>query len=154
MPQRAVIMNVMINVIWSSALQEYLKPVLLAQIQTISQPPSTVPSSSLSVFLLLPLEHRASVKRFVSLQFLNLRQSAGLLGRVISPSQGLYLQTEKRAHTHTTTKHPCPEWDSNHDLGFRASEGSACLRPLDYRDRHFNIFLLLFYLIIIYIYVN
>jgi hypothetical protein len=37
------------------------------------------------------LEHRASVKRFVSLQFLNLRQSAGLLGRVISPSQGRYL---------------------------------------------------------------
>jgi hypothetical protein len=37
------------------------------------------------------LEHRASVKRFVSLQFLNLRHSVGLLGRVISPSQGRYL---------------------------------------------------------------
>jgi hypothetical protein len=37
------------------------------------------------------LEHRASVKRFVSLQFLNLRQSVGLLGREISPSQGRYL---------------------------------------------------------------
>jgi hypothetical protein len=34
------------------------------------------------------LEHRASVKRFVSLQFLNLRHSIGLLGRVISTSQG------------------------------------------------------------------
>jgi hypothetical protein len=31
------------------------------------------------------MEHRASVKRFVSLQFLNLRQSIGLLRRRISP---------------------------------------------------------------------
>jgi hypothetical protein len=37
------------------------------------------------------LEHRASVKRSVSLQFLNLRHSVELLGRVISPSQGRYL---------------------------------------------------------------
>jgi hypothetical protein len=37
------------------------------------------------------LEHRISVKRFVSLQFLNLRQLVGLLGRGISPSQGRYL---------------------------------------------------------------
>jgi hypothetical protein len=37
------------------------------------------------------LEHTASVKRFVSLRFLNLRHSVGLLGRVISPSQGRYL---------------------------------------------------------------
>jgi hypothetical protein len=37
------------------------------------------------------LEHTASVKCFVSLQFLNLRHSVGLLGRVISPSQGRYL---------------------------------------------------------------
>jgi hypothetical protein len=29
----------------------------------------------------------------VSLQFLNLRQSVGLLGREMSPSQGRYLQT-------------------------------------------------------------
>jgi hypothetical protein len=32
------------------------------------------------------LEHSASVKRFVSLQFLNLRQSVGLFGRGISPT--------------------------------------------------------------------
>jgi hypothetical protein len=37
------------------------------------------------------LEHSASAKRFVSLQFLKLRHSAGLLERVISPSQGRYL---------------------------------------------------------------
>jgi hypothetical protein len=34
------------------------------------------------------LKHRASVKRFVSLHFLNLRTPVGLLGRRISPSQG------------------------------------------------------------------
>jgi hypothetical protein len=37
------------------------------------------------------LEHKTSVKRFVSLQFLNLRQSVGLFGRGISPTQGRYL---------------------------------------------------------------
>jgi hypothetical protein len=38
------------------------------------------------------LKHRASVKRFVSLQFLNLRHSVRHLGRVIRPSQGSYLR--------------------------------------------------------------
>jgi hypothetical protein len=37
------------------------------------------------------LEHRASVKWFLSLQFLNLRQSVELLGWGISPTQGRYL---------------------------------------------------------------
>jgi hypothetical protein len=43
-------------------------------------------SSSCSHF-----KHRAAKKCFVSLQFLNLRHSVGLLRRVISPSQGRYL---------------------------------------------------------------
>jgi hypothetical protein len=54
------------------------------------------------------LEHSASVKRFVSLQFLNLRHSVGLLGRVISPSQGRYLTQTQNIH-----RHPCLEWDLN-----------------------------------------
>jgi hypothetical protein len=37
------------------------------------------------------LEHRKSVKRFVSLQFINIRQSVGLLRRGISQTQGRYL---------------------------------------------------------------
>jgi hypothetical protein len=51
----------------------------------------------------------ASMKLSVSLQLLDLGQSVGLLGRVISSSQGLYLytNTEKRIHN-TNTKHPCP----------------------------------------------
>jgi hypothetical protein len=38
------------------------------------------------------LEHRASVKHIVSLQFLNLKQSVGPLGKGISPTQGRHLQ--------------------------------------------------------------
>jgi hypothetical protein len=45
------------------------------------------------------LEHRASVKRFVSLQFFNLRYSVGLLGRGISPTLGHYLR-KHRIETH------------------------------------------------------
>jgi hypothetical protein len=48
------------------------------------------------------LEHRASVKRFVSLQFLNLRHSLGLLRRVISPSQGRYLTQTQNKHQQTS----------------------------------------------------
>jgi hypothetical protein len=44
------------------------------------------------------LERRTSVKRFVSLQFLNLRHSVGLLGRVVSPSEGRYLTQTQNKH--------------------------------------------------------
>jgi hypothetical protein len=57
------------------------------------------------------LERRASVKRFVSLQFLNHRQSIGLLGRGISPTQSRYLH--RTTQTQNKRKHPCLEWDSN-----------------------------------------
>jgi hypothetical protein len=52
----------------------------------------------------------ASMKLSVSLQLLDLGQLVGLLGWMISSSQGLYLytNTEKRTHD-TNTKHPCPE---------------------------------------------
>jgi hypothetical protein len=62
-------------------------------------------------FLFAPaLEHRASVKRFVALRFLNVGHSVGLLGRVISPSQGRYLTQTQNKHAH---KHPYLEWVSN-----------------------------------------
>jgi FAD synthase len=44
----------------------------------------------------------ASVKRFVSLQCLNLRQSVGLFGRVFSPSQGRYLTQTQNKHKETS----------------------------------------------------
>jgi hypothetical protein len=43
------------------------------------------------------LEHRISVKHFVSFQFLHLRKSVGFLGRNISPSQGRYI-TQRDIH--------------------------------------------------------
>jgi hypothetical protein len=51
---------------------------------------------------LVDWEHRASVKRLVSLQFLNLRHSVRLLGRVISPSQGRYLTQTQNKHKQTS----------------------------------------------------
>jgi hypothetical protein len=76
------------------------------------------------------------MKLSVSLQLVNLGQSVGLLGRVISSSLGLYLytNTEKRTHN-TNTEHPCPEWIRTYGPGVRASGDSSCLRPLGYRDR-------------------
>jgi hypothetical protein len=61
-----------------------------------------------------------SMKRF---GLLDLRHSVGLLGRVISSSQGLYLytNTEKR----TPNIHALSEIRT-HDPGFRASEDSIC----------------------------
>jgi hypothetical protein len=65
--------------------------------------PSIHPSIYLSVYLSIhpsiPVAPtwsiRESVKRFVSLQFLNLRQSVRLLGRGISPTQGGYLRKRR-----------------------------------------------------------
>jgi FAD synthase len=42
------------------------------------------------------------VKPFVSLQFHNLRYSVGLLGRVISPSQGRYVIQTQNKHQQTS----------------------------------------------------
>jgi hypothetical protein len=67
------------------------------------------------LWLYSPIQALAvSMKLSVSLQLLDLGQPVGILGRVISSLQGLYLytNTEKRTHN-TNTKHPCPEWDSN-----------------------------------------
>jgi hypothetical protein len=65
---------------------------------------------------------------------LDLRHSVGLLGRVISSSQDLYLYTtQKNANTHQTSM---PRVGIEPRSGIRASENSACLRPPDYSDRH------------------
>jgi hypothetical protein len=59
------------------------------------------------------LEHSPTVKRFVSLQFLNLRHSIGLLGRGISPSQCRNLRTEQHKQNKRAHRHPYLEWDPN-----------------------------------------
>jgi hypothetical protein len=74
------------------------------------------------------LEHRTSVKRFVSLQFLNRRHSIGLLGRVISSSQGRYITQTQNKHGH-----PCLEWDSNR--AFKRPKTVHALRPRGHCDR-------------------
>jgi hypothetical protein len=48
------------------------------------------------------LEQRTSVKRFVSLQFLNMKHSVEFLGRVIRPSQGRYLTQTHNKHKQTS----------------------------------------------------
>jgi hypothetical protein len=66
---------------------------------------------SLSVsFLLLPISRRGhSWNALFHFSFSILRQSIGLLGQRISPSQGSYLHK----HRINADKHPYLEWDSN-----------------------------------------
>jgi hypothetical protein len=58
---------------------------------------------------------------------------------VISSPQGLYLITgQQNKHIHIPNIHALCRI-RNHDPGFQASEDSACLRPLGYRDRKIKI---------------
>jgi hypothetical protein len=64
------------------------------------------------------------------------RQSVGLLGRRMNPSQSRYLhRTTQTQNKHTHNKHTCPRGIRTHDHSDRASEDSSRLRPLGYRDR-------------------
>jgi hypothetical protein len=67
------------------------------------------------------------VKRFVSLQFLNLRHSIRLLGRVISPSQGRYLtQTGIHASIGIRNREPSvrASEDSSHSMRHESNRSS------------------------------
>jgi hypothetical protein len=80
------------------------------------------------------LEHRAEFP-----QFLNQGESVGFLGRVISSSQGFYLYTNTEKHTHTQTLNiHALSGIRTHSPGFQASEDSARLRSLSYRDQQCN----------------
>jgi hypothetical protein len=85
------------------------------------------------------------------IQFRNhFSQTVGLLGRVISPSQGRYLNTglhkyriNAYTHTHTHTHTHTPNIHvlsgiRTHDLSVRTSEGSSYFEPRGYcgRDRY------------------
>jgi hypothetical protein len=71
----------------------------------------------------------ASMKVSVSLQLLDLGQSVGLLGRVISSSQGLSCtQTQKYAHATKTLNIHTLSGIRTHGPGLRASEYSSCLK--------------------------
>jgi hypothetical protein len=65
--------------------------------------------------------------------FMIILLTVGLLGRVISSSQSLYLSTQNK-YIHIPNIHAlCGIW--SHDPDFRASEDSSCPRPLGYCDR-------------------
>jgi hypothetical protein len=71
-------------------------------------------------------------------QFLDLSaQSAGHLGRGISPLQGCYLHTEQYKHrinARNTDIHTLSRIQT-HDSSVRAGEDSSCLRPRGHCDR-------------------
>jgi hypothetical protein len=71
------------------------------------------------------------------LKFLNLRQSVGLLGRGISPSQGRYLHRTTQKHkinAHNTDIHAL-SGIRTHDPSVRAGEHVSYLRPAGHCDR-------------------
>jgi hypothetical protein len=69
------------------------------------------------------LEHMASVKHFVSLQFFILRESAGLHGQEISPTQGRYLHKHRLIlNIHALN------WIRAHDPSVRTGEDISCFR--------------------------
>jgi hypothetical protein len=72
------------------------------------------------------------------IQFRNhFSHAVGFLGRVISSSQGLYLNTgqhKQNKSIHTPNIHSL-SGIRTHDPSVRASEDSSCLRPRGYRDR-------------------
>jgi hypothetical protein len=82
-------------------------------------------SICLSIYSSYIFEHRAFVKPFVSLQFLNLRQSVVLLKRGIIPTQGRYLHKHRTKQTNIRTLSGI----GTHDPSVRASEDISCLRP-------------------------
>jgi hypothetical protein len=76
------------------------------------------------------------MKLSISLQLLDLGESVGLLGRVISSSQSLSLftNTEKCTKTQTLNIHALSDIGTHGPI-VRSSEDSSCLRPFGYRDR-------------------
>jgi hypothetical protein len=85
---------------------------------------------SLSLFPVAPtLEHRVSVKRFVSLQFSILRQSVGFFLTRDQPVANTNTK-ETQVNIHALSR------IRTDDSSVQASEDSSCLRPFGHCDRH------------------
>jgi hypothetical protein len=68
----------------------------------------------------------------------NFLQTVGLLGRVISPSQGRYLYTGQYKHRiNTYTDIHTLRGIQTPDISVQASEDSSCLRPRSHCDRYY-----------------
>jgi hypothetical protein len=92
-----------------------------------------------SIFFSLPLPGHSGPRPFI--QFRNhFSQTVGHLGRVISPSQGRYLNTGQQKTQNTCKRIYTPNINAlsgirTQDPSVRASEDSSCLRPRGYCDR-------------------
>jgi hypothetical protein len=91
----------------------------------------------MSFFFSLALQPHWALASAFSASWLFL-QTVQLLGRVISSSQGLYLNTGQHKHRINTYTHqtsmPCVGFEPTIPTSERAKI-STCLRPLGYRDR-------------------
>jgi hypothetical protein len=111
---------------------------------------SIYPSIYLSIYLSICLSSYLSVRVSIYLSiylsiygcffsFLIYTQSVGLLGRVISPSQGLYLHTGQ--HKHRVNAHTDIHASSGirtHIPSVLAGEDGSCLRLRGHCDRYFS----------------
>jgi hypothetical protein len=87
-------------------LSIYLLSSYLSVCLSLSIQPSVHPSINLSMAL------QSFVWPWALFQFLDLLQSVGSLGRVISPSQGRDLHTGQHKLRINAHRHPCLKWDS------------------------------------------
>jgi hypothetical protein len=62
------------------------------------------------------------------------RESVGLVGREISPTQGFYLHTVQHKHRINARRHLCFEWIWIHDINIWEGRNSLCLWPLGHCD--------------------
>jgi hypothetical protein len=91
-----------------------------------------------SIFFSMALPAHSGPRPLI--QFRNhFSQTVGLLGRVISPSQGRYQNTGQHKHrinsnTHTPNIHAL-SGIRTYDPRVRASKDNSCLTPRGYRDR-------------------
>jgi hypothetical protein len=86
--ERQLVINEFKRISKESAVAEF-------DVSTGQEPGMNLPCCSHTWELAPALEHRAEFP-----QFLNKGQLVGLLGRVISSSQGLYVYTNTETHTH------------------------------------------------------
>jgi hypothetical protein len=88
---------------------------------------------TISIYLSMPLQTSLDLGRFFS-HLIFYIQSVGLLGRVISPSQGRYLHTDSANTDQTHADNHASSGILTHDPSVRVGEDSSCLRA----GTHYN----------------
>jgi hypothetical protein len=96
-------------------------------------------SLSLSLSPVAPtLEHRASVKRFVSLHFIN-HKTVGNIPWTGDQLVARPLPTRRTTQTQNKRRNPCHEWDSNPRSQRSSGRRLFSLRPRGHCDRHCDV---------------